>query len=92
MGVPAINLLVSLKNVALERVVGDLSSDVTEDLEVLGVVRHIEDPAREETDSALVLFFYQYTYCRVQLFYKDYGPRVGRGYERIMGKQRKGVS
>ena len=43
----AINLLVSLKNVALERVVGDLSSDVTEDLEILGVMGHIENPAKK---------------------------------------------
>ena len=44
------HLFVRLEDIASERVVWHFPSDVTEDLHVLRVVRHIEDPARRERE------------------------------------------
>lgn len=44
-------LLLGLEDIAPEDVAGAVSSDVAEDLQVLGVVRHVEDPTGRAKDT-----------------------------------------
>ena len=50
-------LFVRLEDIASERVVWHLTSDVAEDFHVLGVMRHVEDPGerREERGGREIL-------------------------------------
>ena len=59
------DLFVRLEDVALEDVAGAVPGDVTPDLQVLGVVGHVENPAPTNTKTSVPVreFNYNRTYC-----------------------------
>ena len=54
------DLFVRFENVALEDVAGAVPGDVTPDLQVLGVVGHVENPAPTNTKTSMPVGEFSY--------------------------------